>query len=156
MAGPARVDIEPGAFPLAATITATLHDVNGVQPNNVLRDDDNSHIDVRIEERGIGFDIARFNWQLLLRVEGNPSTAGPSQDFFFGPVTVNHNGVPGGAPYSHSAQIQVPAGSLPVPNGQSQSYEFTVELVALDPGTNLPFGIGGFLDLGEVMVIKTP
>jgi len=156
MAGPAIIDIEPGAAPLHATLTAELHDHNGVAPNNVIRDDDATHVQVHISEVGIGFDIAEFDWELLLRVEGNPSQVGPSQDFFFGPVTVSHNGSPGVGSYSHTAYINIAAGDLPVPNGKAQSYEFTVEVVAVDPTTGGAFGMGGFLDLGEVMVLKTP
>ena len=140
-----------------ASVNAVLLDPQGNPPNNVIHKDDLVKVRATVNSGGVMFDTARLRWEFTLRIEGNPaSNVAEAPDRVLGPVTILHNGTPGGSPYSNTVDINIPPGTLAVPNGKSQSYEFTLELVAVDDLTGQPHGMAGFIDLAEVLVYAGP
>jgi len=143
---------------LAAEITANILDGSGNMPANVIHEDDNASVEATLDLNGVGWDWATMGFEFTLRIEGNPRAPGvPGDNIVLGPATRTHNGSPGGAPYAIDATIPIPAGTLAIaPTEKGQSYEFTLEVVAVDDGTGDPHGMAGFVDLGEVMVYAAP
>jgi hypothetical protein len=123
----------------------------------VVHTNDLVKVRATVRSAGVMFDTARLKWELTLRIEGNPANnVVEAPDRVLGPVVILHNGAPFGSPYTDIVDIDIPPGTLPVPNGKSQSYEFTLELVAVDDTTGQPHGMAGFVDLAEVLVYDGP
>jgi hypothetical protein len=143
---------------ISATINAELRDGSGNLPANVIHEDDDAEVRAEVELTGIGWDWAEFGLEFVLRIEGNPRLVGGlGANIVLGPRKVMHNGNPGGAPYTIDTAIPIPAGTLVVtPPEKAQSYEFTLEVVAVDDASGDPHGMAGFVDLGEVMVYAAP
>ena len=122
----AQIDIP---IPTAtARVNAVVQDYEGNPPPNVINENDDWRVAIRLDSSGFLFDIATFTWKFVLRAEGNGAVA---PELTLGPVMINHSGSPGGSPYSDVVHLPVTAGQLPVPAGQdSASYEHTLEVFA--------------------------
>lgn len=140
-----------------ATIEAEIYDGSGNPPPNVIHENDTASVKATLGLDGVMFDAAALDWEFKLRIEGNPRPPKePGVNVVLGPETKSHNGSPGNAPYTIDAEIQIPAGTLVVAPEKAMSYEFTLEVVAVDDTAGSPHGMAGFVDLGEVMVYAGP
>lgn len=151
----AKVDI-PLNTAVTATVDAEFVEHDGFEPTNVIHKDDPADVRATIELSGLFFDTASLVWDMTLRIEGNPYTPGVEAPDYILTAQHAHNGQPNGSTYTYVVDIPIPEGTLAVPNGKSQSYELTLELVALDDNTGAPHGMAGFVDLGEILVFDGP
>lgn len=149
------VDI-PVNTPNTATVDAKLIEYNGFAPTNVIHTGDDAAVRAELALSGVLWDAASITFELKLRVEGNPYANGLEGPDYVFKASQGHNGQPWGSPYTHTVDVNIPANSLAVPDGTSQSYELTLEIVVLDDNTGQPHGMAGFVDLGEMLVFAGP